>query len=236
MEEKRLYRRFTVDFKDIHGRILFSNNIKILNISVGGVAFCIDRKLDIGKIYALRLEAKGRRLNIQGNIVWIKPNNAFQDKERGLAYIAGMKFLNLSYDKVREVENFIHDNFLNYQKVEPFDSLMSGLRIHVRFHIQNPDRAMVSYVEDYKVIKISQCGMLIESDYVLQHQDIIPMEMSLSDSQAIALWGKIVICKPIEDADYLRYEVGIEFIDMSETDRETLRQFIASMEENKQLV
>jgi c-di-GMP-binding flagellar brake protein YcgR len=235
MKDTRRYRRFAVDFKDIHGRILFSNNIKILNISVGGVAFSIDRKLDIGKIYALRLEARSRRLNIQGTIVWIKSDNVFRDKETGLAYIAGMKFLNLSSEKVREIEIFIHENFLKYQKVEPFDSL-SELRIHVRFHIHNPERATVSYIEEYKVIKISQRGMLIESDYVLQHQDIIPMEMTISDTQSIALWGKIVMCKTMNDADYLRYEVGIEFIDMSETDRATLKQFIALMEEEKQLV
>jgi hypothetical protein len=234
MKEKRRHQRFSVDSMKIYGKILFLSDIRVLNISVGGAAFSIDRPINEGGVYILRLESKGRVLHLQGRIVWSKLNESIQEDGNIIRnYTIGMKFLNLSDSRRRDIEKFIKENFLDYQKVETFAPVMNGIRIHVRFHIRNPDKATVGCTEQYKVKRISQSGMLIESDNVLQIEDMVPMEMTLSEKKAIAFWGRIVTCKTIQNAEPIRYEIGIEFIDMSETDRIILTEFIHLLEDKK---
>jgi hypothetical protein len=233
MENKRRYKRYSVDFLDINGKILFSTNIKVLNISLGGVSFSTDKRLATGGVYVLRLESKNSKLFLEGTIIWSKLNkNIPEDTKLVHPYILGMKFSHSSDYQRSEIEKFIKDNFIDYQRVENFASVMSGIRIHIRYHINNPDKATIDCAEHYKVKKISQSGMLVESVNVFQIEDRVPMQMTLSDKKAIAFWGRIVTYQLIQNTDPPRYEIGIEFIDMSETDSTILNKFIASLENN----
>jgi PilZ domain-containing protein len=234
MEEKRRYKRFSVHFLDIQGKILFSTNIKVLNISVGGVSFSTDKRLTKGGIYVLRLGRKESILYLEGTILWSKLNkNVPEDRNVVHPYIFGMKFSHSSDTQLREIERFIKENFIDYQRMESFAPVTNGIRIHVRFHINNPDKAIIDCAENYKVKRISQSGMLIESDNVFQIEDRIPMQMTLSKNKAVAFWGRIVTYQAIEDMDPPRYEMGIEFVDMSKTDHRVLREFISSLENKK---
>jgi hypothetical protein len=229
--EKRRYERYPADILDIHGRILFSSGITIHNISVGGIAFSTDKTLLAGRNYALRLESKGRILNIMGTIMWSQLSSANQENGnvRSICTV-GMKFLNLSGRQVIELEHFIKDNFKDYQRLETEGELISGIRLHVRFHIYDPEKATLNYVEQFKVRKISQSGMLVESKCPLEIEDAVPMTMDLSETQSIAFWGRIVTCQAFQGAEPQIYEIGIEFTDMSESDGTVLREFIASLE------
>jgi hypothetical protein len=235
MEEKRRYERYPADFLDIHGRILFSSGITIHNISVGGIAFSTDKKLIEGRNYALRLESKGRILNIMGTIMWSRSSSANQKNGNILPICTvGMKFLNLSGRKVLELKHFIKDNFKDYQKLESEGAVISGIRLHVRFYIQNLEKATLNFVEYFKAKKISQSGMLVESKCPLELEDAVPMTMDLSDTKSIAFWGRIVTCKAVEKAGLQLYEIGIEFTDISESDITILREFITSIEDSLQ--
>jgi hypothetical protein len=235
MDNRRRYQRFPVDFMDICGKILFSTNIKVLNISVGGISFGTDKRLTKGGVYVLRLERKSAILYLEGTILWSKPNkNIPEDGNTVHAYIVGMKFKHSSDTQRRDIEKFIKDNFINYQRVESFAPVTNGIRIHIRFHIDNPDKAVIDCAEHYKVKRISHGGMLIESFNVFQVEDVLPMQMKLSEEKAIAFWGRIVTYNAILNTDPSRYEIGIEFSDMSNTDSTILKEFIASIE-NKQI-
>lgn len=234
MENKRRYQRFYVDFLDISGKILFSTNIKVLNISVDGVSFSTGKQLTPGGIYVLRLERRNSVLYLEGTIVWTKSNsNITEDRNLVHPFIFGMKFNHSSDTQKREIEKFIKDNFIDYQRVENFPPVMSNIRIYVRFHINNPDKATIDCAEHYKVKRISQSGMLIESVNVFELEDRVPMQMTLSENKAIAFWGRIVTCQALQDTDPQRYEMGIEFVDMSETDSTILKEFITSLENKK---
>jgi hypothetical protein len=231
MDNRRRYQRFPVDFMDICGKILFSTNIKVLNISVGGISFGTDKRLTKGGVYVLRLERKSAILYLEGTILWSNLNkNIPEDRNLVYPYIAGMKFKHSSDTKRREIEKFIKDNFIDYQRIESFAPVMNGIRIHVRFHINNPDKAVIDCAEHYKVKRISHSGMLIESVNVFQIEDRLPMQMKLSENKAIAFWGRIARYQAIQDTDPSRYEIGIEFSDMSKTDSTILKEFIASLE------
>jgi c-di-GMP-binding flagellar brake protein YcgR len=232
MENKRRYERFSVDFMDIHGKILFSTNIKVLNISIDGISFSTDKCLTKGGVYVLKLETKGSILYLEGTILWSKVNKNIQkDGDVIRTYTLGMKFLHASDTQRREIEKFIKDNYLAYQKIETFTPVISSIRIHVRFHINDPDKATIDCAEHYKVKRISQSGMLIESANLFQIEDRVPMHMRLSEEKNIAFWARIVTCQAIQNAEQQHYELGIEFIDMSQTDRTLLKAFITSLEE-----
>jgi hypothetical protein len=234
MENRRRYKRFPVDFMDICGKILFSTNIKVINISVGGISFGTDKRLTKRGVYVLRLERKSAILYLEGTILWSKLNkNIPEDRNLVHPYIIGMKFKNSSDAQRREIEKFIKDNFIDYQKIENLAPVTNGIRIHVRFHINNLDKATIDCAEHYKVKRISHGGMLIESVNVFQIEDVLPMQMKLSEDKAIAFWGRIVTYQAIQDTDPSRYDIGIEFSDMSKTDGTILKEFIASLEDKE---
>jgi c-di-GMP-binding flagellar brake protein YcgR len=233
VKENRRHPRFSVDFLNIHGKILFSNDVKVLNISAGGIAFVTEKQLNTGGVYVLRLENKGRILHLRGKIVWsTQQAGTAKEGEVPQAFTVGMKFQNISDTRTREIEKFIRDNYLDYQPVGAGAPLRDGIRIHVRFTIHDPERATVRCVENYTVKRLSKCGMLIESDFGLPAEEMVPMEMTLSKNHAIALWGRIVTCRPAEIMTPPRYEIGIEFMDMSETDMSTLDKFVSSLDKN----
>jgi c-di-GMP-binding flagellar brake protein YcgR len=231
MENKRRYERFSTEFIDLHGKILFSTDIRILNMSVGGISFTTDKLLTKGGVYVLRLERKKSKIYLEGTILWSKPNEDSRKDGNFKAYTLGMKFLHLSDTQRREIEQFIQDNSIDYQRIETFAPVMSGIRIYVRFHIDNLDKATINCAEHYKVKGISESGMLIESVNELQIEDRVPMQMTLSEKKDIAFWARIVTCHAIRKAETTHYEIGIEFIDMSEADRATLKGFIDSFED-----
>ena len=231
MQQKRQYERFSVDFMDIHGKILFRSDVRILNISVGGVSFHSDKLLKIGGTYVLRLESKGTILHLQGIVIWTKLNETSQKKRHTiLAYAIGMKFTHVSANRQKEIKQFIQDNLKDHNTPGTFSSVINDARIHIRFLINEPEKAMIRCAEDYKVKKIGQSGMLIESDSTMPIEDVLPMEMTLAENKPITLWGKIVTCEAIEGIEPPRYKIGIEFIDMSEKDNNLLKEFIASFE------
>lgn len=223
MQPKRKYERFSVDFMDVHGKVLFKSDVKIVNISVGGVSFRSDKRLTIGGTYILKVESKGKSLHLRGTIIWMNLR-----KNKNLPYTVGMKFSPLSVTRGKEIKQFIQDNFKDYQKSEKLLSVKKDKRIHVRFLIHEPDKAMIHCDEYYRIKKISQGGMLIESDNKMPIEDELPMEMILAGYD-IALWGRIVTCQAMPDIEPKRYDIGIEFIDMSDKDKKLLKSFIASL-------
>lgn len=237
MKERRQYQRYSVNVMDIHGNILFASNVKILDISVAGVLLKANKRLDIGRNYVLIIEGKGKKLTLQGTVV--RSTLSESRKEHGdivPIYTAGMEFINLSNEKMNEIVRFLKDNITDYQKRRISDSdivKMSGLRLHVRFHINAPEKAEVHFFDVYKVKKISLGGMLIETKEPIALEDKLPMEMALPENKVVMFLGRIVTCQLVENIKPKRYEIGIEFIEMSEQYKETLKSFIDSLEEKK---
>lgn len=117
MREKRQQKRFAVvDFLDIRGNILFSTDVRILNISLGGVSFSINKNLNVGGIYVLRLESKDKTLYLRGTIVWAKMNGIRQEHDNIIPHCTvGMKFTNVRTHQQKGIEGLIKDNFIDYQ-------------------------------------------------------------------------------------------------------------------------
>jgi hypothetical protein len=109
MNERRRYKRFTVDNYDIKGKILFAKHVKIVNISVGGVLLKTDRNLNLKKTYLLRMEDPERILPVKGTVVRSSLSEKYKSPLGDIIpiYVAGMQFTDISREKIDEITDFI---------------------------------------------------------------------------------------------------------------------------------
>jgi len=112
MQGKRGHERFLVEGLEIKGKMMFAARVKILNISLSGVAIETDKRLDIGSEYSLTIEDRDGVLSVKGVVVWSRVNG----HERGLGghmipiYIAGMKFRDPINEGIEKIIRLAEDH------------------------------------------------------------------------------------------------------------------------------
>ncbi|MBE0427018.1 MAG: PilZ domain-containing protein [Nitrospirae bacterium] len=218
-----------VDFADIPGKTLFTNDVKMINISIGGVLLKTDRRMNIEKTYTLELKNKSKFLTLQCNVVWFTLSESYKDPFKNIIpiYTVGMNFTDVSSEKMKEISDFIKDYFTDYQKFDAMDLYrMSSHRLNMRFYIGTLDSNTAYCYYNYKVINISLGGMFIESEDAMEIEDRYLMEIVLPEYKVISFLGRIVTCTLANIIGKKRYEIGIEFIDMLKQDKRILKEFI----------
>jgi len=227
MEEKRRYRRFRVDIMEINGRMVFAENVKILDISAGGISLKADRRLNIGTEYALRIEEEGKILTVKGNIVWsvLSETREMPSGDIVPVYSAGMKFTDVSGEKSREVMNFIEAHKQRVYESVDF-SKIKDLRHDVRLHINTPEKSSLNFSENYTVKILSLSGMLVESDQPLSLEITLPMEITLPEYGIVGFTGRIVSCQMVRDREHGHFDIGVEFKEMTGDGERKLKEFI----------
>ncbi len=226
MKENRRHKRFRLDAVEINGKMVFATKVKILDISIGGVSLKADRRLNIGSEYVLKLEDRNRFISVKGLVVWSSLSETREGPGGEVApiYTAGMKFSDISAEKINELLAFIEHHDMGGAH------LLSGHRMNVRFRISAPEKALLHYPEHYRVKTISLSGMLIESTQALDIESRVPMELSLQDDTPITFMGRVASCLgAAEEAG--GYAIGIEFLDLTEKDKEVLSAFVEYCEE-----
>ncbi len=218
-KDHRRQPRFVVE--GLHGRMTFASDVEIVNMSLSGVALRLDRRLNIGTEYTLKLEVHEKHLAVKGLIVW----SALDDRKKGpkgediLVYSAGMKFTDVLTQRLMELVAFIDENKLIEEK------RLGGLR----FYIDAPGKALLDVPRPYQVKVISIRGMLIEADYRLAVEARCPMEMTMREGEAsLAFLGRVAFCSE-PGAESGLHQLGIEFVELSSSDRRRLDDFIQSL-------
>jgi len=227
MQPIRRHKRYKVDVIEINGKMVLAKYVKILNISIGGISLQTEKRLNVGSQYTLKIEGKGKVITIKGMVVWSLLSESIGDTRGNIIpiYKAGMKFIDLSKEKSNEIAQFIEDHKLDIDKqVDLY--CPDGLRLHVRIRIKNPEKAELKFHESYKVKKLSLGGMLIESEHALETESSLPMEMTLTEDKSIAFSGKVTSCLLMKKNNFEHYEIGINFLDISEKDRAILHDFL----------
>ena len=225
MNDKRRHKRFSVDIFGINGKIMFANEVEILDISLGGVSLKVDRRLNIGTEYALKMRSNDQMISVKGSVVWSKISGMKKGSRDDVIpiYSAGMRFSGVTGEKAEELAFFI-ERITNYTHEEAHR--LSGLRFNMRFPISAPGRAVLDLSEHYAVKKLSLGGMLIESAEPLAIEERIPMELFLPGERRIQFVGRIASCFAVMDADPAKYYIGIEFFEMPLDDKSALKEFI----------
>ena len=143
-------------------------------------------------------------------------------------YAVGMKFNNISKEKITELIKFIESH--SKEKLDPGHvHRPSGMRFHMRFQVNASGETVLTCSESYAVKKISMGGMLIETGDILKVEEKLPMEISLPDHNVISFFGRIASCIPIKDRETKLYAVGIEFLNMPEDHSDKLDRFISML-------
>ncbi len=226
MEDRRRHKRYKVDLMEINGRMVLAKSVKILDISIGVVCLQTEKRLNVGGEYTLKMEGKGKSLTVRGTIAWALLISSSVDSQGDIipVYKAGMKFINVPEEKMKEIVNFIEDHKRDVDKVLDLYSR----RLYVRIGIEDPEKAVLDYHEGYKVKNISLGGMLVESEHLLEIESQLPMEMILNEEVSIRFLGRIIDCLLVKDIEH--YDMRVEFIEMSEKDKEILVEFLSLLD------
>ncbi|HSB33685.1 MAG TPA: PilZ domain-containing protein [Nitrospirota bacterium] len=221
MQDKRRHKRFKLDILEINGKLILAQKSEILDISLGGVALKTDRRLNVGKEYLIKLDYKGKSIDVKGVIVRCELSNIEERNGEGVViYAAGMMFKDPSSDMIAD---FINSIELDKKSTE----LATTDRRHcVRFTITTPFEKILSFPAQFKVKVISQSGMLIQTDQPMELESTTPMGLTLQEAdKPINFIGRVASCQKKENGGQSHYEIGVEFKDLTDSDKTLLATF-----------
>jgi len=231
MENKnRRFKRYSIDSVKIKGTMVFARTVDIIDISMSGVSLKLDRRLNIGIDYPLEIEGNGNRISVNGTVIWVSLHESRKTTTGDLIpiYAIGMKFNNISKEKITELIEFIESH--SKVKLDPGHvHRPSGLRFHMRFQVNASGETVLMCSESFAVKKISMGGMFIETGDILKVEEKLPMEILLPDHSVISFLGRIVSCLLIKDRETKLYAIGVEFLNMPEDHSTKLDGFISML-------
>jgi len=221
MHDTRRYKRFKLNDRKVNGKMVLATEMQVIDISISGISLKANRRLNIGSVYTLKLEGR-KTISLRGTVVWCSLTETRKGSEEEMIpiYSAGMQFKDMSAERITELQYFIESH-----KIEEVH-VLGGARLNIRFHIKDPENAILIYPDDYKVETISLGGMLIECLRNLEIESRIPMEMFIHDDNPLKFVGRVASCRVIDKEGQKQYNIGIEFLDLTEKDREVLSSFV----------
>lgn len=222
MKEKRRYKRFIIEGMDVKCRMFFSTEVKIINISFGGVALSLNKRLNMGEKYTLKIESERNIISLEGVVIWEKMTGLTSEvKGKKLPiYEAGLRFDDVLTGKGADLFDFISGNIFD----KAIKTRVQGLRVKI---VQPEKTVILDDRDSYYVKMIGLGGMLIESKEELVVGERFPMEMIFSEDKIpLKFLGRTAYCMEIPGKAPKLYDTGIEFIEMNETDSARLKEFI----------
>lgn len=230
MQNRRRYKRYKADIMEMSGRLVLAKSLKIVDISIDRICLKTDKRLNIGGEYSLKMKGKEKTLTVKGTVAWSLLSETSVDSYGNIIpiYKAGMKFVDVSKEKINEIVNFIEEHRRDIDKLIDLYSL-GGRRLYMKIAIENPEKEMWrNYQGSYKVKSLSFGGMLVESGHPLEIESRFPMKVkTLTENSYMKFLGRVASCLLIKDNDIIEhYDIGIEFIEMLQKDREILGELI----------
>jgi hypothetical protein len=222
MKNRRKYKRFLIEGMDLQCKMFFTTEVKILNVSFGGVALSLSKRLNMGEEYTLKIEYESNTISLKGIVVWVTMTSltrVIKDKTFPI-YEVGIRFDEILTGKGADLLNFISENISD----KAIKTRVQGLRVKI---IQPEKTVILDDRDSYYVKIIGLGGMLIESEEKLDIEGRFPMEMKFpEDIKPIKFLGRTAYCMEIPGKTPKRYDTGIEFIEMNEKDWARLKEFI----------
>jgi len=219
---QRRHKRFKLDLVEVNGKMSLTDKVEILDISRGGIALKADRRLDIGKEYTVKLQERGKTLDVRVMIVRCELSG-MEQKSNGDSvsiYTAGAVYKAGATDKIAEFLQSIEQSNKEEAPV-PLEQ-----RLNVRFDITTTPEKILSYPAQFRVKKISLGGMLINTAQCLDLESLIPMELSFDADKTVDFIGRVASCHKSDAAEAESYEIGVEFTDMTLKNRTLIKTFI----------
>ena len=217
-KEKRRHKRYAVE--GVHGNVLHPSDLEILNMSIDGAAIETSKRLDINREYTFKIKHKGAIVSFRGCVIWsLLTNKELKDKDKIIpVYRAGIRFTDTLNERGSQLIDFIDEN-----KITTLERRVVG----VRFKIDAPQQIKIEYPYKYEVKKMSLSGMLVETGYPLKINSRYHIEIFLEDS-VVELEGRVAYCEELKAGNDAQFNIGIEFVQMSDDKRELIKKFLKS--------
>ncbi|HEB75759.1 MAG TPA: PilZ domain-containing protein [Nitrospirae bacterium] len=216
--ERRKNKRY--DVEGIEGCLTFVLNVRILNMSLDGMAVESNHMISVNKEYTIKVNHKDELLDLRGRVIWSKLYRTVVSDEGDVVpiYRAGIRFEGVLSEKTLSLLEFIEKSrILTLEK-----------RILGRFNLKSGD-AHMQCPHNFTVKKISLSGMLIESDAPLAADSEFVMTLTRSDDgKELSIRGRVASLLEPELADE-PYRIGIEFVSPTDDDRKVLKAYIDSL-------
>ncbi len=118
-------------------------------------------------------------------------------------------------------------DFMRLVGIPSDQKLADGLQPSpLRYSIFTHEKARMNYPTTFPVKKISLGGMLVETETELLEGERYPMAIYLSDSEPpVRFKGRVASKIPSGNG----FEIGVEFCDMRDDDRDRLASFIRKL-------
>jgi len=215
---RRRHRRFEV--AGLGGRLVVPMEVRVVNLSLGGMALETNDYLQFGRRYSVNLDNGGQRATLVATVAWCRLRGTKKNPSGEVVpvYRAGLRFQVLAGERLHELWEIIRDHAV----VEVDDSVFG------RFAPEQPK--VVELDSDYRfsVRKLSLSGMLIETEFVPNLETRLPLEVSLPDSPWAALARVVSVPNLGRRSIGELTQVGVEFCGLDSDSRSALKAYIAS--------
>ena len=219
-KERRRHKRHSVN--GIRGNVRYLADLKIINISVDGAAIETTKRLDVNREYSFKIDYKDTPVSVKGLVVWSRLIHAEKTEEGDVIpmYRSGLKFLDTVDEKTIKLMSFIEET----KEITP------ERRAGVRCKITSSQNIKVGFPYEYVVKTISLSGMEIETEHPLDPGSSHDMEIVVNE-EALNLTGRIVTCVEVPSGNTEKYHMGVEFIEISDVNKESLNRFLNTFDE-----
>jgi hypothetical protein len=147
-------------------------------------------------------------------------SRTLENGEVAPVYRAGIRFTNTLTSAAMQLMSYIENN-----RSDSMEQRVLG----VRFKVNQSGASALDLSRPYIIKKISLSGMLIETDACLRQGSLQDLEIMLN-GMTVPVSGRIAYLTEVTVNDTVRYDVGIEFIAMTEEDRGRLKRYLDGME------
>ena len=214
--ERRRSPRYMV--RDVHGSLLFVAEGRVLDMSLTGMSVETDTRLRLNRTYSLKLRNDdGLEVPLAATVVWCQLRQARSTSPSGtVVYVAGLRFEDVLSEKA---ESLI--SFLQSAAVISVETRLCG-----RFRACFREAIDLKTEYDFEVKSVSASGMLIVTELAAEQGSLFEMELDL-ESYPLRVLGRAAYVRSLPvKAGPPQEELGVEFVDLTEQDRNALLEFI----------
>ena len=226
--QKRRYTRYVVEGMDIQAKMVFAEMIELNNVSIGGACIITTKDLKPGDNIIIRIKDENINRPLKCTVIWENEADDKNKEKAGLVTFnkAGVKFEEVKPDTLIKLKDYMRESGIPNEEKLGEEYKPSALR----FKVYKNEKAIMNYPMSYPVKKMSLGGMLVEADREFKIEQKYPMAIYLpQDSLPIKIQGRIASLIPIPDEKKNRYDIGIEFLNLSGKDKSKLNKLFSQL-------
>jgi len=210
----RRYRRY--DVVDVGGSLRFTLEVRIVDISAGGIQIETAAYLGVGRRYGFKLRVDDQEMVLDGRVAWcsLSGTRRLDEEESCPVFRAGIAFEGMLSEQGKALMQLVDEALI----------LELEQRVFGRFRAPASGMVRTEGQSEFAVERLSLAGMLIASDVLLGIGTTFDAEVRLDDTVLQAHCCVAYAQPPADDGG--RSRLGVEFLGLSDTQREALSRFI----------